>query len=220
MKITFLPLNCPGWADLDCSQIFISLRYGPQIMLDSIRHELAHLFCGNELHDLNWHDIYEFMGGHAPKFIYSRNVGNVALVQNVGNVTGIQNILLDYWHLQAYRKFAQRILGTEGQWEVKGNNRIRLFPTPRGSFPVVIEYFPTVSQFRTPWAKEITKRAMVAEAKIILGNARSKFGGIPSPDGGTLNLNGDAMRTEGQTEKDKAVQDAILHGEPLPILMW
>lgn len=146
--------------------------------------------------------------------------GAESFLFNVGNVTGIQNILLDYHLLQAYRKFSQRILATEGQWEVKGDNKIRLFPTPRGSFPVMVEYFPVVSRFRTPWAKEITKRAMVAEAKIMIGNARSKFGGIPSPDGGTLNLNGDAMRTEGQQEKAQAVQDAILHGEPLGVYTW
>lgn len=146
--------------------------------------------------------------------------GAESFLFNVGNVTGIQNILLDYHLLQAYRKFSHKILGTEGQWEVKGDNKIRLFPTPRGSYPVLIEYFPAVTRFRTPWAREITKRAMVAEAKIILGNIRSKFGGIPSPDGGTMTLNGDSMRTEGQQEKEKAVQDAILHGEPLGIHLW
>lgn len=146
--------------------------------------------------------------------------GAESFLFNVGNVTGIQNILLDYHLLQAYRKFSQRILATEGQWEVKGDNKIRLFPTPRGSFPVVVEYMPTVNRFRSPSAREITKRALVAEAKIILGNARSKFGNIPSPDGGSFNLNGDALRTEGQQEKKQAEQDAILLSEPLGPFIW
>lgn len=146
--------------------------------------------------------------------------GAESFLFNVGNVTGIQNILLDYHLLQAYRKFSKKVLGTEGQWEVKGNNKIRLFPTPRGSFPVVVEYFPTVQRLRTPSAREVLKRALVAEAKIILGNIRSKFGGIPAPDGGTLAMNGDAMRTEGQAELDKAKADAILLGEPMGIHLW
>jgi hypothetical protein len=146
--------------------------------------------------------------------------GAESFLFNVGNVTGIQNILLDYHMLLAYRKFSQRILGTEGQWELKGDNQIRLFPTPRGSYPVVIEYFPVVEAFRTPHAREILKRALVAEAKIMLGNARSKFGNIPAPDGGSLNLNGDALRTEGQQEKAQAVQDAILQTEPLGVFLW
>lgn len=138
---------------------------------------------------------------------------------NVGNVSGIQNLLLDFHLLQAYRKFSQKILGTEGRWEVKGDNMIRLFPTPRGSFPVVIEYIPIVHRFRSPQAREVTKRMLVAEAKIILGNIRSKFGGIPSPDGGTMNLNGDALRTEGQAEKEQALMDALNLGEPLGIYL-
>jgi len=146
--------------------------------------------------------------------------GAESFLFNVGNVTGIQNLLLDFHLLMAYRKFSQRILGTEGQWEVLGNNRIKLFPTPRGSFPVMVEYLPKVSQFRTPSAKEITKRMMVAEAKIMLGNIRSKFAGLPAPDGGTLSLNGEALRTEGQTEKDKCVEDAIKLGEPLGPHLW
>jgi hypothetical protein len=146
--------------------------------------------------------------------------GAESFLFNVGNVTGIQNILLDYHLLMSYRKFSQRILGTEGQWEVLGNNKIKLYPTPRGSFPVVVEYIPPVRNFRTPWARELTKRALVAEAKIMLGNIRSKFGSMPAPDGGTINLNGDALRTEGQAEKDKAVEDAILHGEPLGPILW
>jgi hypothetical protein len=61
---------------------------------------------------------------------------------------------------------------------------------------------------------------MVAEAKIMLGNIRSKFAGLPAPDGGTLSLNGEALRTEGQTEKDKCVEDAIKLGEPLGPHLW
>jgi len=146
--------------------------------------------------------------------------GAESFLFNIGNITGVQNLLLDYHFLQAYRKFSQRILGTEGQWELAGDQKIRLYPTPRGSFPVVIQYIPTVGSFKTPESREITKRMLVAEAKIILGNARSKFGGIPTPDGGTLNLNGDALRTEGQEEKKQALEDAINVGQPLPIITW
>ena len=39
----------------------------------------------------------------------------------------------------------------------------------------------------------------LAEAKLMLGQARSKFGQITGPQGGTT-LNGDAIKTEAQTE--------------------
>jgi hypothetical protein len=141
--------------------------------------------------------------------------GAESFLFNVGNVTGIQNILTDYHLLQAYRKFSARILGTEGRWEVLGDNRVRLYPNPRGSFPVAVKYIPRVTQWRSPQAREVCKRMMLAEAKIILGNIRSKFNGLPSPDGGSITLNGDALRTEGQEEKKQALEDAVLLGEPL-----
>lgn len=146
--------------------------------------------------------------------------GAESFLFNVGNVTGIQNILLDYHLLQAYRKFSARILATEGQWECLGDNKIRLFPTPRGQFPVIVQYIPSVTRWRSPEAREVTKRMLVAEAKIILGNSRSKFGGIPGPDGGQITMNGDALRTEGQEEKKQALEDAINLGSPLPIILW
>jgi len=146
--------------------------------------------------------------------------GTESFLFNVGNVTGIQNILLDYHLLQSYRKFSQRVLGTEGQWELLGDDKIRLFPTPRGAFPVVVQYMPHVYHWHSAEAREVTKRMLVAEAKIILGNARSKFSGIPGPDGGQITLNGDSLRTEGQEEKKQALEDAILLGEPLMFYLW
>ena len=220
MKIIFLPLNCSGMLNLETQTIFLSLRYNFLTLVDTIKHELAHIIHGNELHNNKWFDIYIALGG---KMGRTEDFYRNTFVANVGNVTGIQNILTDYHLLQAYRKFSQRVLGTEGQWELKGDNQIRLFPTPRGSFPVVLEYYPHVYRFDGPTGpteREITKRALVAEAKIILGNARSKFGNIPAPDGSSLNLNGEAMRTEGQAEKEKALQDAILLSDPLGIHLW
>lgn len=146
--------------------------------------------------------------------------GAESFLFNVGNVTGIQNILTDFFLLNSYRKFSQRVLGTEGQWEVLGDNKIRLFPNPRGTFPVLIYYYPIINRWRSATAREVTKRMLLAEAKIMLGNIRSKFGALPGSDGASLTFNGDALRTEGQTEKEKALQDAILLGEPLSIYTW
>ena len=202
----------------------IDFRHGLLIAnsFDDLIHELTHMICGPH-HDKEFSEIYYELGGNN-KITYDSLLDKLLLkfgiAGNVGNVTGIQNILLDYHLLLAYRKFSQRVLGTEGQWEVLGNNRIKLFPTPRGTFPVMVEYLPKITYFRSPMAKEITKRMMVAEAKIMLGNIRSKFAGLPAPDGGTLSMNGEALRTEGQTEKDKCLEDAIKLGEPLPILLW
>lgn len=147
--------------------------------------------------------------------------GAESFLFNIGNITGIQNLLTDYHLLQAYRKFSQRILGNEGQWEFKvEQGTIRLFPIPKGSFPVIVEYLPTVNEFKSPNAREVTYRAFIARMKETLGHERRKFGAIPSPDGGTLNFDGEALVQEGKEEYVQACQDAINLGEPLTPYLW
>jgi len=143
--------------------------------------------------------------------------GAESFLFNIGNISGIQNMLLDYHLLLHYRKFSQRVLGTEGRWDFVDHNKIRLHPNPKGTFPVVVIYIPNVTQFQSPNARQICMNAFVAETKIMLGNARRKFASFPSPDGGTITLDGAALVQEGIEEKKKAEQDAMLLGEPLMI---
>jgi hypothetical protein len=153
--------------------------------------------------------------------------GAESFLFNIGNISGIQNILTDYHLLQAYRRFSSKILGTEGHWDVvgevdggPGDQLIRLYPTPKGSFPVVVMYMPVVNQFRSPQAKLIANEMLLAEAKCIVGATRRKIAGIPMPDGGSLALDGEALATEGKEEKDKIIEKAIHLGEPLGIAKW
>ena len=139
---------------------------------------------------------------------------------NIGNITGIQNLLTDYHLLQAYRKFSQKVLGTDGGWEIVNEGdklQILLKPTPKGSFPVVVRYLPCVTHMKLPSPKEVVTRYLIAEAKIIIGHTRRKMT-IPSPDGGTLNLDGDALVGEGREEKKEVLELALQLGEPLGFL--
>jgi hypothetical protein len=152
--------------------------------------------------------------------------GAESFLFNIGNISGIQNILTDYHLLQSYRKFSQKILGTEGQWEyVKssgalGGDTIRLFPIPKSTYPVIIEYVPSVDEFRSPQAREVTYRAVLAQMKMALGNARRKFSGIPAPDGGTITFDGEQLVKEGQEEYKEVIDTAINQGEPLGPTLW
>ncbi len=139
--------------------------------------------------------------------------GAESFLFNIGNITGVQNLLLDYHMLQAYRKFSSRILGTEGRWEVKGDNQIRLSPVPRGSFPVFVEYFPSIQGFRTPMARDILRRYIIAEASMILGNIRGKRA-IITPDGGSTTMNGEALYAAGKEDRDECLKLALSLGEP------
>lgn len=51
--------------------------------------------------------------------------------------------------------------------------------------------------YARPWLLRFT----TAQAKVMLGEARSRFGSFIGPQGGTT-LNGDALKSEGQMEMD------------------
>ena len=139
---------------------------------------------------------------------------------NVGNITGIQNILLDYFAIQSYRKFSARILGTEGHWEFKHETKeVRLFPVPRGSYPVVIQYLPIVTEFKSPQARETAYRFYLARVKQAVGNARRKLSGLPGPDGGSITTDGDKLTAEGDQEIKDLEDWVIKNGEPAPIII-
>lgn len=227
MIIHLIPLrSVRGVSDLNTSEIFLNCNLGNVDLLSTLEHEIQHLIAGDckhykELHgydddelSANMRDANNFLAAHG-------------YAGNIGNISGIQGILTDFHLLQHYRKFSQRILGTEGQWEFKpgagpgGSNTFRLFPVPRGSFPVVIEYLPSVTEFKKPSTREITIRAFLARMKMILGRIRGKFsGGIPGPDGSTITFDGDSLMTEGKEEWDNIISEAISLGEPLGPILW
>jgi hypothetical protein len=146
--------------------------------------------------------------------------GAESFLFNIGNISGIQNILVDYNLLLQYRKFSQRILSNEGGWEVLGDRKLRLYPTPRGSFAVAVLYLPRIYSWRSPQAREVAQRFMLAEAKMMIGEARRKFSALPAPDGGQLTLNGADLVKEGKEEKEQALKDAILLGEPIAPIVY
>lgn len=160
--------------------------------------------------------------------------GATAYLMNPGTLGGIQTSLLDYHLLAAYRKFSQKVLGTEGHWEVinEGNptgdgdslsakdQLIRLYPTPKGAFPVTVLYLPVVTHFRTPQARQLTYDFMLAEAKIMVGASRRKISGMPTPDGGSISYDGSDLVQEGETAKKEILEQAINLGEPLSFWLW
>lgn len=160
--------------------------------------------------------------------------GAQSFLFNIGNVAGTQSMLLDYHLLASYRKFSQKVLGTEGHWEVinEGSSNvdgdslsakdqlIRLYPTPKGAFPVTVLYMPVVTHFRSPQARQVAYDFMLAEAKIMLGSSRRKISGMPTPDGGSITYDGSDLVQEGEQAKEKLIELAINLGEPLMFSMW
>ncbi len=139
---------------------------------------------------------------------------------NAANITGYQSLVSDFEMIREYQKFANRVLGLEGKWEYLPGNEssedlIHLYPNPKGSFPVIVRYAPHVTGYKSPQAKEIAYRVMVARAKEMVGMARRKISSMPGPDGGQIGMDGDAMVQEGKAEYEQCIKDALALSEPL-----
>jgi hypothetical protein len=97
---------------------------------------------------------------------------------------------------------------------------IRLYPTPKGAFPVVVLYIPVITHFRSPQARKVCYDMMLAEAKCVLGHSRRKVAGMPTPDGGSISYDGSDLVQEGEKMKAEIIENAIKLGEPMGLWLW
>jgi hypothetical protein len=58
---------------------------------------------------------------------------------------------------------------------------------------------------------------MLAEAKTVVGMARRKVTGMPTPDGGNISMDGGDLVQEGIKMKEEIIENAIKLGEPLGV---
>jgi len=211
-----------AFTDVKNKIIYVSSNIKNEDIHDVMCDEFGHILSNSRKHDNKWKDIcqefYGFVPSHNDIFDEDEILCDTDFGMNIGNITGIQNLLTDYHLLQSYRKFSQKVLSTDGSWEITGDNKIKLKPTPKGSFPVVVRYLPSVDDFQIPSHKEVCTRALIAEAKIIIGHTRRKML-VPSPDGSTMNLDGDSLVTEGREEKKEIIELAISLGEPMGFMI-
>ena len=240
-KISILPFQYVGaFSDIESGEIFVSRSHVQHNTSINIAHELAHVISGDPDHGNRFKSQLEALGYEHEENedtfnkIRRRCAIPNKIAANIGNISGIQNILTDYHLLQAYRKFSAKVLGTEGHWEVIGegdstvegdslsakDQKIRLYPTPKGAFPVVVLYIPVVNHFRSPQARMICYDMMLAEAKIMVGSARRKITGFPTPDGGSINYDGGDLVSEGEKVKEEILNRAIQLGEPVGPWLW
>lgn len=230
MKITIVPFNyVRAFVDVENLNVYIGINeIHKHDIGDLIKHEFAHYITQDPDHGTEWQKAAnEIVEIDHFKTLRKRCGISSHIAANIGNISGIQNILTDYHLLQAYRRFSQKVLGTEGHWEVlgevdggPGDQLIRLYPTPKGAFPVVVLYMPVVNHFRSPNAKLIAHEMLLAEAKIMVGHARRKITGIPMPDGSTLTMDGEALVQEGREEKERLIDKAISLAEPMHPAKW
>ena len=98
MKIVFARLeNLLGAVDFVTGDIILSLNQSRSSLLDTLKHELAHILVGNWQHSSKWCDRYRALGGvrsyHYQIFdLNTTHLADAGYAANIGNISGIQNI--------------------------------------------------------------------------------------------------------------------------------
>ncbi len=114
--------------------------------------------------------------------------------------------LATYYAFASYQKQVGKMFGSYIQftWNPQ-SKKLTIMQRPRGEETVLLwlyNYKPDFAILDDTYAGIWIKDYALAQAKIILGEARSKFNQIASPQGGTQ-LNGETLKTEGTAAIEK-----------------
>lgn len=114
--------------------------------------------------------------------------------------------LATYYSFASYQKQVGKMFGSDinFSWNA-ATKKLTIMQRPRGEESVLLWLYNTKPDFALlddPYAGIWLKDYALAQCKVILGEARSKFAQIASPQGGTQ-LNGDALKAEGKEALDK-----------------
>lgn len=111
-----------------------------------------------------------------------------------------------YFMFASYQKEVGKMFGSFINFNFNPTTKkLTIAQRPRGQESVALwmyNYRPDFQLFQDTYAGIWLKDYSLAQCKIMLGEAREKFGTIASPQGGTT-LNGSALKAEGQAMVDK-----------------
>ena len=120
--------------------------------------------------------------------------------------------LATYYAFASYQKEVGKMFGSYIQFSWNPvTKKLTIMQRPRGEETVMLwlyNYKPDFILFEDPYAGIWIKDYALAQAKVILGQARSKFGNVAGPQG-SVTLNGDALKTEGN-EAIKQLEDDLV----------
>ena len=121
--------------------------------------------------------------------------------------------LLTYELFAQYQELVGRMFGSfiEFKWHAQ-THKLTILQRPRNSNEELMlytyNYRPDIGILNDVYASQWVKDYTLANCKIMLGNAREKFASIAGPQGGTQ-LNGAALKSEGQGEIEKLETDLM-----------
>ena len=120
-----------------------------------------------------------------------------------------------YDFYQQYVELAARMFGGYINYTFNPvTKRLQIIRDPRGSGETVLLWTynqkPEITLLSDNFIIQWFRDCMVGASKIIIGEAREKFGQIAGPQSGTT-LNGAAMKAEGQAAIDRCIEDLKLY---------
>jgi len=131
--------------------------------------------------------------------------------------------LATYYAFASYQKQVGKMFGGEINFTYNKTSKVlNIMQRPRSGEEVLVwmyNYRPDFNLLDDVYAGQWIKDYALANAKVILGEAREKFGTIASPQGGTQ-LNGTTLKTEGKAEMEILEQDLINYKEGGTPLTW
>jgi hypothetical protein len=133
--------------------------------------------------------------------------------------------LATYYAFASYQKMVGKMFGTDINFTFnKTTKLLTIMQRPRAGEELLVwmhNLRPDFNLLQDPYASQWLRDYSLATCKIMLGEAREKFGQIASPQGSTT-LNGTQLKTEGKAEIEILEQDLINYkegGTPLTFIV-
>jgi len=118
--------------------------------------------------------------------------------------------LATYYAFAGYQEMVGRMFGSFITFKFEPvSKKLTIMQRPRSDEQVLMQLYnfrPDFNLLSDPYAGQWLKDYTLAVAKYMLGEARSKFATISTPQGGT-SLNGDALKADAQAEMEKLEMD-------------
>ena len=133
--------------------------------------------------------------------------------------------LATYYAFASYQKQVGKMFGTDINFTFNPTTKkLTIMQRPRGEEEVLVwmyNYRPDFNLLQDQYAGQWLKDYSLATCKLMLGEAREKFGSIASPQGSTT-LNGTALKAEAKAEIEMLEMDLINYkegGQPLTFVI-
>jgi hypothetical protein len=133
--------------------------------------------------------------------------------------------LATYYAFASYQKLVGKMFGSDINFTFNPTTKkLTIMQRPRGGEEVLAwmyNYRPDFNLLQDQYAGQWLKDYSLATCKLMLGEAREKFGSIASPQGSTT-LNGTALKAEAKAEIEMLEMDLINYkdgGQPLTFVI-